>query len=70
LKRERDVRAGKVTYDCGAVESERAMESHSKKMAKTLGQTKVGGNTTRRLWAEAKWDGKESLRWTIREMRK
>lgn len=57
LHKEYDVRAGKETCDCGAgraVKSAQAMESRSREMAKTLGQTKVGGNIMRRLWAEAK----------------
>jgi hypothetical protein len=69
LKKEHDDQVGKETYDCGAVELVQAMESRPREMAKTLGQTKVGGNTRRRLWAEAKWERVGEMSWTIREMR-
>lgn len=60
MQKEGDVRtAGKETCDCGvgrAVESAQAMESRPSEMAKAFGKRKVGGNITRRLWAEAKWE--------------
>lgn len=47
MKKLHDDLAGKETCDSGVVVSVQAMERRPREMAKTLGQTKVGGNITR-----------------------